>query len=221
MPAPGYVVRNKLPAIVRPVGPLTRKVAGYVRLTGTERSFDKDEILVAKTDLAGRITYMSAAYLRLVGMTEHEVVGAPHSILRHPLMPAEAFAELWRELKAGREHFLYLCNVTAAGDHFWALARIAPSRDGRGRLTGYHADLHRPDPGEIARIRPLYRDMRRSEAARSPRPLAATPALGPKVIEPAARRSQPSIPVASAIKHLAQKRVPEEKGRPEGRPLFR
>lgn len=171
-------MRNKLPAIVRPIGPLTRKLAGYVALTGAARSFDKDEILVAKTDPAGRITYMSAAYLRLVGLTEHEVIGAPHSILRHPEMPAEIFAELWRELKAGREHFFYLCNVTAAGDHFWALARIAPSHDVTGRLTGYHADLHHPDAGEIARIRSLYRDMRHAEMERSPIPLAATATRG-------------------------------------------
>lgn len=39
-------------------------------LTGVERMFDDDEIIVFKTDLKGHITYANNVFLRLADMTE-------------------------------------------------------------------------------------------------------------------------------------------------------
>jgi hypothetical protein len=36
------------------------------------------------------------------GYTEDELIGAPHSILRHPDMPKAAFKDLWIRFSAGR-----------------------------------------------------------------------------------------------------------------------
>ncbi|HAN96261.1 MAG TPA: chemotaxis protein, partial [Planctomycetaceae bacterium] len=48
-------------------------------LTGVERTFDVDEIIVSKTDLKGRITYANQIFLKIAGYTEAEVIGKPHS----------------------------------------------------------------------------------------------------------------------------------------------
>jgi len=39
-------------------------------LTGEERTFADDEIIVSKTDLKGHITYANNVFLRLADMTE-------------------------------------------------------------------------------------------------------------------------------------------------------
>jgi len=72
------------------------------KLTGVERFFDDDEIIVSKTDLKGRITYANTVFNRVAGMGEKELIGAPHSIIRHPEMPRCVFKLLWDTIEAAR-----------------------------------------------------------------------------------------------------------------------
>ena len=66
--------------------------------TGRESPFDESEIIVTKTDLKGRITYANDVFLRVSRFTSAEVVGQPHSIIRHPDMPRCIFKLLWDTL---------------------------------------------------------------------------------------------------------------------------
>ncbi|MEZ5233560.1 MAG: PAS domain-containing protein [Acidimicrobiales bacterium] len=59
-----------------------------VHLTGVERTFGVEEVIVTKTDPQGRITYANDVFLRVAAYREHEVLGRPHNIVRHPAMPA-------------------------------------------------------------------------------------------------------------------------------------
>jgi hypothetical protein len=70
--------------------------------TGRERTFREDEIIVSKTDTTGRILYANDVFLRVAGYGEREIVGQPHSIIRHPDMPRVVFALLWETLAARR-----------------------------------------------------------------------------------------------------------------------
>ena len=74
-------------------------------LTGVERTFDDDEIIVSKTDLKGHITYANNVFLRLADMTEKEALGAPHSVIRNPEMPRAVFKLLWDTIQQGKEIF--------------------------------------------------------------------------------------------------------------------
>lgn len=53
-------------------------------VTGVERHFDETEIIVSKTDTKGRITYANDVFLRVAGYSEKQLLGQPHSIIRHP-----------------------------------------------------------------------------------------------------------------------------------------
>ncbi|MCA9257049.1 MAG: PAS domain S-box protein, partial [Phycisphaerales bacterium] len=64
-------------------------------LTGRERTFGEDEIIVSKTDVKGRITYANEVFIRVAGYTEDELLGKPHNIIRHPDMPRCVFKLLW------------------------------------------------------------------------------------------------------------------------------
>lgn len=133
--------------------------------TGRESPFGVDEIIVSKTDLKGRITYANDVFLRVSHYREREVVGQPHNLIRHPDMPHSIFKLLWETIQGGEEIFAYVLNMARNGDHYWVFAHVTPSRDAAGQITGYHSNRRKPDPGQIARIEPLYRELRQAEQA--------------------------------------------------------
>ncbi|WP_230371052.1 PAS domain-containing protein [Paludibacterium denitrificans] len=56
--------------------------------------------IVTKTNPKGIITYANRAFIEISGFSEEELIGKNHNMVRHPDMPAEAFADLWETAKA-------------------------------------------------------------------------------------------------------------------------
>ncbi len=131
-------------------------MAGDITLTGRERTFPETEIIVSKTDVAGRITYVNDVFQEVSGYSEAEVMGQPHSIIRHPDMPRCVFKLLWDVIQAGNEIFAYVNNRAKNGDHYWVLAHVTPSYDPHHALIGYHSSRRSPRREAVARIRPIY-----------------------------------------------------------------
>lgn len=133
-------------------------------LTGVERTFEDDEIIVSKTDLKGHITYANNVFLRLADMTEKEALGAPHSVIRNPQMPRAVFKLLWDTIQDGKEIFAYVVNRSKNGDHYWVLAHVTPSYDANGNVVGYHSNRRVPDRRILDEvIQPLYKDLLEEE----------------------------------------------------------
>ncbi len=129
-------------------------------LTGVERFFDDDEIIVSKTNLKGHITYANRVFLRLADYTEQDVLGQPHSIIRHPDMPRCVFKLLWDTVQKGEEIFAYVVNRSKNGDHYWVLAHVTPSFDETGKIIGYHSNRRVPDRTVLeSTIIPLYKSL--------------------------------------------------------------
>jgi PAS domain S-box-containing protein len=147
-----------------------------IRPTGVERTFGADEIIVSKTDPQGRITYANDVFQRVSGYSEPELVGKPHSIVRHPDMPRVVFRVLWDTLAAGQEIFAYINNLAADGAHYWVLAHVTPSRRG-GRTVGHHSNRRSPSREAVARADALYRDLLAAERLHA-RPADAMAASG-------------------------------------------
>ena len=133
--------------------------------TARERSFSEHEIIVSKTDLKGRMTYVNDVFCKVGLYDEEELLGQPHSIVRHPDMPRCIFALLWERIQSGREIFAYVKNMAKNGDHYWVLAHVTPSYDGNGQIDGYHSNRRVPDRAALAVIEPLYRDLLAIEQA--------------------------------------------------------
>jgi PAS domain S-box-containing protein len=152
-------------------------------LTGVERHFGEEEIIVSKTDLRGHITYANDVFLRVAGYREAEVLGKPHSLIRHPEMPRAVFHLLWKTLEARREIFAYVVNRAKNGDHYWVFAHVTPSYDGAGNVIGYHSNRRTPDRAALATIEPLYAQMLAAE--RAERDKAAQIAAGAAVLQKA------------------------------------
>lgn len=134
------------------------------RPSGRESPMDENEIIVTKTDLKGRITYANDVFLRVSHLRPDEAIGQPHNIIRHPDMPRAIFKLLWERLEAREEVFAYVVNLAANGDHYWVIAHVTPSYDGAGNVVGYHSMRRKPDAQQVARIKPLYRELLEEEA---------------------------------------------------------
>lgn len=135
-------------------------MARELNLTGVERFFEDDEIIVSKTDLKGRLTYVNDLFLKLASYTEKECLGEPHAKIRNPQMPRCIFKLLWDTIQDGREIFAYVVNRSANGDHYWVLAHVTPSKDDSGNLIGYHSNRRTPNRQVLdSTIIPLYKQL--------------------------------------------------------------
>lgn len=135
-----------------------------------EVSFAPDEIIVSKTDTTGRISYANGVFVRVSGYTRAELIGQPHSILRHDDMPRCIFKLLWERISEGHEIFAYVKNRTKWGGYYWAFAHVTPNFGLDGRINGYHSNRRVPERRIVENtIVPLYRrllDMERQASDR-------------------------------------------------------
>jgi PAS domain S-box-containing protein len=137
--------------------------------TGKEVFFDKNDLIVSKTDTKGRLTYVNDIFLDIAGYTEGELIGKPHNIIRNPNMPRVIFELLWQTIASGKEIFAYVVNSAKNGDHYWVVAHVTPSFK-NNELVGYHSTRRVPNNSTIKNvIEPLYTRLNGIEAVASSR----------------------------------------------------
>jgi methyl-accepting chemotaxis protein len=128
-------------------------------VTTNEVQLSDTTLIVSKTDLKGRITYVNKDFIDISGFTEAELVGEPHNLMRHPDMPAEAFEDLWNNLKLGRPWSGYVKNRCKNGDYYWVLANVAPLIEA-GQVTGYLSVRKKPSREMVAACEAGYAKIR-------------------------------------------------------------
>ena len=126
-------------------------------ITDKEVVLNPDALIVSKTDLKGRITYINKDFVDISGFAESELIGEPHNLVRHPDMPAEAFEDLWCDLKAGRPWTGLVKNRCKNGDFYWVLATATPTRDTSGTVDGYMSVRRKPSAEQILAADQAYR----------------------------------------------------------------
>lgn len=130
---------------------------------GEEIHFDPSDIIVSKTDLTGRIVYANDIFCDVAEAHLSDVLGQPHSCIRHPDMPRAVFHLLWGEIKQGREIFAYVKNRSMKGRFYWVLAHVTPSFTATGEVVGYHSNRRVPNRNALKTIIPLYEELRALE----------------------------------------------------------
>ncbi|MCS6970202.1 MAG: methyl-accepting chemotaxis protein [Planctomycetes bacterium] len=147
-------------------------------VTGREVELRDDDMLVSRTDPRGVIIFANDAFVRVSGFSREELLGSPHNIVRHPDMPAAAFADLWATIQAGRTWVGMVKNRCKNGDHYWVRATVSPQY-AEGRLLGYISIRSKPSREEVAAAEALYARMRAGArirlrgGSRAPQPLLA------------------------------------------------
>ena len=128
-------------------------------VTNREVEVLDDQAIVSKTDLNGNIVYVNPYFMQISGYGEAELLGAPQNIVRHPDMPAEAFADLWSSIKGGTPWTGIVKNRCKNGDHYWVRANVTPIRD-NGKTTGYMSVRVKAGRRQIEQAEQAYRALR-------------------------------------------------------------
>ena len=121
-----------------------------------EVAWDKTKTIMSKTDPRGVIEYANDAFIEVSGYEEHELMGQPQNIVRHPDMPKVIFKILWDNLKAGRNMHAIIKNMAKNGRYYWVITDFEVKLAG-GDIANYYG-RRRAVPQQVISdiIEPLY-----------------------------------------------------------------
>lgn len=125
-------------------------------VTGKETSVPEGQFIYSQTDAKGIITEANAIFAKISDYPASEMIGRPHNLVRHPDMPKQAFADLWRDLKAGIPWRGMVKNRRKDGGFYWVMANVTPLHS-KGGITGYQSIRTAPTRDQINTADALYR----------------------------------------------------------------
>lgn len=114
------------------------------------------DFLVSQTDADGKIVFANEDFCKIAGYTLNELIGKPHSIVRHPDMPKETFKVLWETLKKGNIWKGYIKNKTKEGGYYWVFATVYPNVRHKDGEIGYISCRRKANAKEIHTAFDLY-----------------------------------------------------------------
>jgi len=94
-------------------------------------------LVVSKTDLKGNITYVNDLFCELTGFSKDELIGAPHSIVRHKSIDKEVYKDMWDTIKKGNVWTGIIPNVGKGGVVYVVDTTVQPIFDDEGTITEY------------------------------------------------------------------------------------
>jgi len=125
-----------------------------------EIELDPKRYIVSETDEKGRITYANDYFKEVSGYTDEELIGQPHSIVRHPDMPRVVFKLLWETIKAGKNINAVIKNLAKDGRYYWIFTEFEIRKDtDTGEIIGYHASRKKISRHVIEVIDDLYKKL--------------------------------------------------------------
>jgi len=127
--------------------------------TNKELKMKSDEFIVSKTDTKGKITYCNEIFMKMAGYEENELLGKPHSIIRHPDMPKVVFKLLWDRINQKEEIFAYVKNLSKDGGYYWVFANVTASVDMRGNIIGHYSVRIKPNEDAVKLMTSVYAQM--------------------------------------------------------------
>ena len=128
--------------------------------------WDKSRAIMSKTDHRGVIEYANEVFVDVCGYEDYELMGQPHSIIRHPDMPKVLFKVLWENLKLGGNFHAVVKNLAKSGRYYWVVTDFESTKNEDGEITHYFG-RRRAVPQEIITnyIEPLYKKLLQIEKA--------------------------------------------------------
>lgn len=128
-------------------------------MSSEELVLDRNSFLLSETDEKGIIRYANEEFCQFAEYTLEELIGQPHSIVRHPSMPKAAFADLWETVQAGKPWKGFVKNKTKSGRFYWVFATVFPFNSCDGS-KGYISCRRMASQNEIDKYEVLYKTMK-------------------------------------------------------------
>lgn len=115
--------------------------------------------MITETDLTGKIIYANRLFLKMTGYSKEELIGTPHSIIRHPDMPKKCFEMMWKAVNTGNYWEGYIKNLRKDGAYYWVIVVVTPKFDDDGKICGYIAVRKPPGDFTLEEMKALYMNM--------------------------------------------------------------
>lgn len=129
-----------------------------------EVGWNKSQVVISETDVYGRITNVNDVFCNVYGYSPEEMIGQPHSIIRHPDMPKLVFKLLWDNLKVGNNFIGVIKNLAKSGEYYWVITDFEMRRDATGNITHYIARRKSVPKAVIENyVAPLYETLLKLE----------------------------------------------------------
>ena len=114
-----------------------------------------DLYLLSETDDKGIVEYASDSFFRVANMSEADLIGQPHNVVRHQDMPHAAFKSLWDDVQSKGFWTGYVKNARKGGGYYWVYATVLRSVDKNGN-TKYVSIRVKPSREDIKKAEELY-----------------------------------------------------------------
>ncbi len=117
----------------------SKKLAETVKLLEEYKNAVDESSLVTKTDLLGIITYANRAFCQVSGYREEEIIGKPHSVIRHESMPDCLFKDLWETINEKKVWKGTITNKKKSGESYIAESVVKPILDENDEIKEFIA----------------------------------------------------------------------------------
>ena len=134
---------------------LYKSISRRILYTEIETPYPDGKLILSTTTPDGIITHVNQSFIEMSGFSEEELVGAPHSILRHPDMPPAAFKDLWDTVDTGVKWQGFVKNLRKDGGYYWVKATVI-SNIRNGKLAGYTSVRRKPSRTKVDECIKLY-----------------------------------------------------------------
>lgn len=125
-----------------------------------EVKLNSKRYIVSKTDKKGVITYGNDYFVKISGYTEVELIGKPHSIIRHPDMPKVVFKLMWDRIKKGQNIMAIVKNMAKDGSYYWVVTEFESKMDPLTNEPVSYTAFRKAAPRKaIGAIEPIYKKL--------------------------------------------------------------
>ena len=128
--------------ITKEFNSLSQELQTNISFLNSYKNVMDEGSIVTKSDLNGTITYANQKFLNVSGYTLEEVIGKPHSIIRHPESSKELFSDLWDTIQKKKVWKGIVKNKKKDGGYYWVDLAIQPILNTKNEIIEYIALRH-------------------------------------------------------------------------------
>lgn len=124
-----------------------------------EIELENNIYIESDTDLKGVITYVNDYFAEISRYSPEELIGQPHSIVRHPDMPKVLFKILWNRIQNGENFIAAVKNLAKDGRYYWVFTDFEVLKDKDANPIGYKASRKKISKHVTDVLDPIYKKL--------------------------------------------------------------
>jgi len=119
-----------------------KELQRYINLIRSYEQAVNELAIVSKGDTKGKITFINDKFSEISGYSKDELIGKPHSTVRHPDVPKEVFENMWNTIQNKKIWRGILRNRKKDGSSYYVDSVIVPVLDENGEIREYISIRH-------------------------------------------------------------------------------